>query len=521
MSTRSSIYFDGFLPEYKIPERKRRVIDATSGLRRYHLAHPAGVPSRRSMASDEQPVVLFPTTYMVKNTGGLPVPPFLVPAVLEALMNSEQYRRVTQVVPGEADSYCATNARSYGGIILTSDSDLLVHELGHAGSVAFFTDLELIDDSQSGQCSLNVVEYHSQELRSRLSLTDDGDLLALAFELSLDSHLTFKHVLKRAKAGVAKNTFPSEYDKFAAQYRLPGLTQHQDTDGLSGMNLDPRISELVLQAVRPASATKGMGDWTVYLPLLIDCPPRKSAWEASSRVRQVAYGLFHLLEDARVSDVIEVRKLQGVSGGTRIALPPLPFLEEACLDLYQTLSMLRGAVDNQDTRWLLLSVYMDIIDTHEQEKDMSLSVQVFQLQARGILDAASWEFLHLLAQYQGTLYSLRMLLQIMGYVLSKAAQEQPSVLNDLRAELSGLPALDKFPADQELVSLLSHVAETGSLMKMAEHFELPSNASAQIASISSKSEIARQVRDRRRKSKPGRTRTTSNNIFTALADSQE
>lgn len=496
-------------------------MDITSGLRRYHLAHLTGVPPRDTDDDVELSVMLFPTTHSDKNMGGLPIPSFLVPAVLEALVKSEQYRDITRVVPGEADSYCAAHAKLHGGLIITSDSDLLVHELGSAGSVAFFPDLEQKDDPQSGQHQLCVVEYRSREIRSKLSLTDDCGMLDLAFELSMDTHLTFKQALKRAKLGTAKAAMPSEYANFEVQYKQPDSTSYQGRNDLDCMNLDPRISELVLQAVKHAATSESPSDCTAYLPLLTDLPSRKSAWEASSRVRQVAYGLLHLLDDVHVSDVIEVRRLQGMSGGTRVPVPPLSLLEAACFDLHQSLLILRGAIADQDLRWLMLSVYLDIIDTHEQGKDGCLSLQIFRLQTRGVVDPTSWEYLHFLAQYQGTLYSLRMMLQIMTFTFSKVSEELPSALLNLRKELSELPTLDKFPKGCELVHLLSHVCETGGLSRIAELFELPSFASTQIASMSLKSARAGRARRSRQGLNSGPPKATSNNIFTALADSQE
>ena len=88
-----------------------------------------------------------PRSMTVAAVTRLPKPPFLVPAVIEALRNSQDWAPLIQVVPGEADTYCAQDVRQNGGIVLTSDSDLLVQDLGADGRVSFFWDVEYISSA--------------------------------------------------------------------------------------------------------------------------------------------------------------------------------------------------------------------------------------------------------------------------------------------------------------------------------------------------------------------------------------
>lgn len=64
-------------------------------------------------------------------------PWFLVPAIIDALRKHEQYWGVTRLVSGEADRFCAEDVCKQGGTVLTSDSDLLVHNFGHGRIPSF------------------------------------------------------------------------------------------------------------------------------------------------------------------------------------------------------------------------------------------------------------------------------------------------------------------------------------------------------------------------------------------------
>jgi hypothetical protein len=147
----------------------------------------------------------------------LPPIPFLVPAVLEALLDSTQYGEITEVVPGEADLYCAKYLNQYGGVVLSGDSDLLVHDLGGDGAVGFFKDIELATYGDSR--SLRSQIYHPAEISQRLDLPKAHGLQALAFELSMDSQVKFRKLLVDSQSLRAVKAYPSEFKDFLKDYK--------------------------------------------------------------------------------------------------------------------------------------------------------------------------------------------------------------------------------------------------------------------------------------------------------------
>lgn len=132
----------------------------------------------------------------------LPASPFLVPAVLDVLSKSP-YAAITEVVPGEGETFCANHVRVNGGIALTGDSDMLVYDLGTSGVVAFFKQLECRQRSSdspsrkdtSKTCKVLVAElFKPKDIAQRLGLEN---LQRLAFEIKTDSHLKIQTTVRR------------------------------------------------------------------------------------------------------------------------------------------------------------------------------------------------------------------------------------------------------------------------------------------------------------------------------------
>lgn len=103
------------------------------------------------------------------------------------------------MVPGEADVYCAdlVNRISHKTEcwLLSSDTDLLVFDLGPNGSVLRFQDFSLAAFPR--RTVLKGVEYHPKRITDRLGLK----LLApLAFALIKDPHQKLNELVQTAKA---------------------------------------------------------------------------------------------------------------------------------------------------------------------------------------------------------------------------------------------------------------------------------------------------------------------------------
>jgi len=142
---RKKIYFDGYLPPSKLNVRLERLRAQTKRLNDHHAANPTpGRPPPASPRPTSQ--VLFNNIATRPTLTALPPVPFLVPAILDTLRVSGTYRSMVEIVPGEADSYCARYLKQSGGIVFTGDSDLLVHDLSSVGAVCFFKDIESTPD---------------------------------------------------------------------------------------------------------------------------------------------------------------------------------------------------------------------------------------------------------------------------------------------------------------------------------------------------------------------------------------
>ncbi|KAL2267554.1 hypothetical protein VTJ83DRAFT_4831 [Remersonia thermophila] len=494
----SAIYFDSYLPSNKRPERIQRLIKLSRDLVKFHSAFSAGVPRPRngdrnkpghatdaitSQAADLFPTSSWPTgTNNTQAAGGHgrtthpapPPPPFLVPAIIDALRASSTFGPLVRTVPGEADGFCARHVCKHGGgIIFTSDTDLLVHDLGGGGSVVFFGDIELDGDATSSRLVARV--YRPEEICRRLGMTmgmQPRGFSRLAFEVSRDSFLTAKQAAAKVRKGESEedDKEEKEYAKFMEQYLSPEVAPEL-AEKMSG-TLDPRVSEIVL-AVLPGiesnsdTALEGedAAEVTMFLPFLLDCPTRTSAWQASTPIRQLAYRMLRSIPGARreMSAVFEMRRLQTASSGLRVEMTRTQDAEDFAELLLTVLSEFEERLDKRDRVWVMLAIYLDILMTSQRGRGRPISLDVLSQLTKGTLDSGSWDFLHLLAEVQATHYSLRMLCQVMGFVARHPGTTGPPRVSQLTAWLSRLPPLSEYPTPMTLLEMLGGLREPASL----------------------------------------------------------
>ncbi|KAL2159887.1 hypothetical protein VTH06DRAFT_2020 [Thermothelomyces fergusii] len=465
----SAIYFDSFLPAAKRPERIQRVVDSSRNLIKYHLTYPGGVPGARSpRAGGDDDVDLFPSAWPAKGKAQPPAPPFLVPAIIDALRGSPDFGHLVQLVPGEADGFCARHVRQHGGLVLTSDSDLLVYDLGQAGGVVFLADI----DADMETLRIRAPQYIPAHLCARLSLNPDTALRPLAFEVSRNPHLTLPQAVQRCKTGQATSEAEDEYSDFVALYFSPEVARKHEADNV--LNLDPRISEIVLRSLNTRGiATIRLGDNTVsragndealemFLPLLLDSPARTSAWEASKATRQLAYAVLQFLRGSDMISIYEMRRLYPVSSGTSLAIPKRTEIDGLGDALLARLYEIEEGLSNPDLVWVTLAVYEDIAMTIDRGRGSPLGLEVLQKAASGKLGPCSWEFLHFLAQTQATYYSLRMLFQVLEFTRHHTGTLS-TPLSKLVGYLARLPPLPGFPYAGTFAQMLLDFREGGGL----------------------------------------------------------
>lgn len=422
---------------------------------------------------------LFSTNAIQSKLLSCPPLPFLVPTILEALCRSRRYKNITEVVPWEADLYCANYINKNGGLVLTGDSDLLIHNLGLDGRVAFFKDIK----KASSNTELSTLIYHPFAIQNKLGLDEYHGLQSLAFELRkrLTLH-TSSNVIEQAKSLKAVNAFHSEYEEFINEYSVqlseisPTISEvYLKTLRRKLQTLDPRVSEYVLQFPSFARAAKGSprtlisnrDQHRVFLPFLLDSPNRTSAWEICVTVRLLAYGLVNLVvpEEEQVTSVWEYRRQQGKFGGRELQIPHMTQIPNACdmyCGIYRELKKKLSSLGNHQL-WIALAIYQEMEWSRSQEK-VSLSEWATTLIDTSHSDSNSnklyqWEVIHLISQVDASLYSFRMLYQITGVLIAHGRRGSFSpALIDLHRILETLPKLcDYYDRDSTVRFFSTHL----------------------------------------------------------------
>ncbi|TPX15026.1 uncharacterized protein E0L32_004856 [Thyridium curvatum] len=477
----AAVYFDGYLPLEKRKVRLERFSRTTRDINNYYLSNPKGPPppAHAVEASDSIPS-LFPKPAAAASSLRLPPSAFAVQAIIEAIVHSDQYGKLSRLVPQEADPYCAAHVRQAGGTVLTSDSDLVLYDLGPKGSVAFFRDLEV--GRLSGVDGILAVEYAPAALSQRLLLPPRYGMSALGFEL-YNGIFAPARALRDAAEASAISAVPEEYEAFMQPYRITPPSFSEECHGDTWKILrgsDSRISECVLQChldpdgiVRDRAAELP-AVW-MFLPQFYEDWLRPSAWATSLPLRQIAYGLVQLVPTAPLETVIEHRRLLSASSnGTSVPIPSLPSIRLMCNDLLSLLGEVRGKIGNTSLCWSVVSMYYDIIWAARERKE-SVALHVLQRDAdsNGRINMTTWSVMHLLAQIQATCYSLRMIKQILDIVTDTAIQSIPACFLSLREQLTALPALTEMPSARDLEHLPSRMKDEGALDLLTELAGLP------------------------------------------------
>ncbi|EPE24953.1 hypothetical protein GLAREA_11534 [Glarea lozoyensis ATCC 20868] len=457
----------------------------------------------------------------------LPAVPFLVPSILEALQTSPEYRDITSVIPGEADLYCAKSVKDAGGIVLTSDSDLLAHDLGPLGAVVFFGDIEMKDGD-----SLWAPIYQPATISGRLDLHGPRGLQALAFEMFLDNHGSLPVLVKKANHEHSIKLFQTRFEDFQREYvslaASPLNTAIMPQIRTVLQSLDPRISEFVLQfpfiadiAAQPPYPGAHSSPH-IFLPFSYDCPIRTTAWEPSRGVRQLAYGLINLVapEKEQISTTFEHIRQETESGGRELQVPGSDQLVRLCaslVNLFKDTIAKFPSISALDL-WTTMAVVQDIQFSHHNSKaNLGQIVKQQVLQSKEKLhESLTWEILHYHAQLQSSLYSFRILKQILSVLLTYSTSENlPVVMSRLQETLAGLPPISEV---QDLGSAISTVKFIRNMDMMKGAQEI---LGITIPEISSKPKMTRREVKRNRKAdkrnkKPTRDNQTSNNPFELL-----
>ncbi|KAI5866469.1 XPG domain containing-domain-containing protein [Durotheca rogersii] len=489
------IYFDGYLPPAKWGVRLERLTQqyqVMKGLRNSHFEGLLRVPEHAFR--DIKTGIGMTSLTMSSTTDKHPKPPFLIPSVLDALRNSQTWGRLVQVVPGEADTYCAQDIRESGGTLLTTDSDLLLQDLGLEGKVSLLHDVVLSDDDSESP-RVMAPQFTLGEINKRLNLKRVGGLLRVAFEMKR-LNTTFESALRSIRSDVKRARHSSKYESFVMGFQPK--EDLGDNPLVLGMisSLDPRTSEIVIQTLlskargalsgvlttETTEALRELDMLSIFLPVLVENHQKSSAWETSTEVRRIAYGVLRNFLYEKSDAIIEYRAKPSIPKtntkksstskmGRHINVPDLEEMAELCASLSDVLKKLTGAFGSLEIRWLAFAIYLDIQWSVSEERGSPSAVltnEIINRPAEASEDAEnySWDLTHFTAQVQACLFSLRMGKQLLD-MLPVPGRELPAPLKQLRDYLAPLPLIQEWPTAGRMTTLLSQFEEANGLATIA------------------------------------------------------
>ncbi|KAJ8060732.1 hypothetical protein OCU04_011036 [Sclerotinia nivalis] len=500
------IYFDGFLPPAKLDVRYQRLNRNAQQLEKYHKDYASGLRYRLSSTNRTTPAS-FPFAFAPQRSSftKLPASSFLVPSIIEALQNSNKYRDIVEIVPGEADTFCAGYVSQYGGTVLTGDSDLLVHEIGTDSSVSFFQDVEV--SSKADTWMLQSQVFHAGSIVKRLGLPPSYGIRALAFEIVMDSHGTFSKLLKQAITLSAIKQHKGMYADFVKEYLPVDIDLATFDSALVKCSfvktalqaLDPRVCEYVLQfpyfmrclglSQSSSASQDSANNINIFLPFLIDCPSRTNAWEMSASIRQLAYGCINLILPVgeRRTSIFEHKRQANTSRGREWEIPAASDISRACTEVLTFLHESRIKLEGQciADSWTSISFIQDA-EWSESIDKVSLSKKV--LAGLGTLNPddtspkkseLDWDKIHVMAQIQGSYYSFRILKQMTTFLILIGGRGSVSgPLLELNNLLQDLPSLKAHVGFEKLDSMLTTMQES-ILEDSCQEKELSASISAE------------------------------------------
>lgn len=436
-------------------------------LSKLHGTHPHGCPSSYLVKEDIGTTI---DIFKPGRTDSWPLvdPCFLVPAVISCLRKSNRYHSKLQVVPGEADHFCAADIQRQGGIVITSDSDLLVHNLGE-GRVAFFRDLY-----KDNEYDFSCLSFAPKAMFDTMGLSYPEKPIQLAYELQMAPQATLAQLIGKCSKPVSLST---HYAEFRENYTPPDetiLLKPTGAQQISLNNLDPRISEVILAFHSRCCAVDTESPIRVFLPPLMECPSLKSAWDQSSAIRQLAYFIAntYVSHDGAVLNVREFRRVESLLYSGRQVKVPSPTIARgymqdilSCVEHFEANPQCSG-----DKFWILLAMALDKIESVKHDRE-SLVEQIQEYLVSPMSnsgDYAAWGFVHVVAQIQATCYSFRMLQQTLCAISSPKLGEDLPETTKLQDVLAGLLPVERYPCLTDLFQVAGEFQQSGLIDALDE-----------------------------------------------------
>ncbi|KAJ2977798.1 hypothetical protein NQ176_g4170 [Zarea fungicola] len=440
----------------------------------------------------------------------LEAPSFLVPAVIEALSRSKTYQSLVQIVPGEADGYCANMVAEGGDIVITSDSDLLVHDLGDGG-VALLRDIYQDDDAV-----VRAAVYNPRQIFKKLGLSGNSDICRFAYERWCSVHATTAMLIRACSEPIADET---RFKIFCAQYKeeeradIPVLASGT---AVSLTGFDPRWSELVLQMSQPAEGHGSDRVFKMFLPVLLDSPEKGTAWENSRYIRQLAYSLARCVIPGAGGSIREYRRVQSQDqSGREIAILQPSSIHSEAEELADVLQRLKVVLTSKHEAiyWIIACIILDIRGSTSDGRGLfALDILQWTKWPGETAQLIPWTFIHFIAHLKAAYYSLRMLQQLVRASAVDTRTAAGHHFAKLAQVLKDLPSLEESPNSRNIGIVLNSVPRTELAEILAHFVEMPR---PQIESKTSNNR-SRKLKAQNTIAKKSTKATTSSNMFGLL-----
>lgn len=376
----------------------------------------------------------------------LPHPPFMVSSVIDHLRGSK-WASLVDIVPGEADDWCAAHARISDIGVLSNDSDIVVFDLSPGSCLLLLHSLDVTSSHMSdSRPTISCKALNPTKIAQRLKVRD---LQHLGFERFLDPSASFGVVKQRVTDPARSERLRANYENFLTRFDTSKIRIGNPSGGEAGQPwscLDSRLAEVLFQFEDPSSASGGLHS---YLPILVEDPSRDGSWTHGRQFRQLAYSVLNVLmpRQTRAESVLEFQRR-----GARINSVAVELLAECGLN-----SRLSAAIDaiqppgtssfdhvgpatgvattlSPPTAWRLIAL-REVIRQRDEDGKAPLSNQsisrfctIRQTGAEAVCAAprqnhelSRWDDVHLTGNVQAVLYSLRMLQQTTRLALALAS----------------------------------------------------------------------------------------------------
>lgn len=462
------IYFDGYLPSHKRSTRLERLETSLRKLLECRQRYVDASICKKKKWNGQQStsVVLQSASFTPTTFRGLPPATFIVSAILDAICGSK-YVAVCNVVPGEAEVYCATTAKETDAIILSNDSDLFVHDLGCNGAFVYLSSADLRandgnDEDLRKGCSqtIRLSVFRPRDIAERLGL---DNLHQLAFEFQKRHSSTLPGAVEAAKRHQDREH--EAYQRFLRGYITePSVFESQQFSEESlaristhGKFLDPRTSEVICQL-----ESKDQQTVHAYLLCLIEDPARSSAWLVSSGHRYFAYSIYKTMcndhPEASSTVIVELTRR-----GQDFVAQEVPLLShDSVIDFALRLHKQLDEYFTHFSRiykpvvwrlYALSQVYHWYLNTSRTPPSREALTRAMTGTYK---PRPTWDDIHLSAQIQAVLYSLRMIKQILAYTAAATNNPLNQILLGLAAIVEDLPKIPLLmPSSFQLAAQIS------------------------------------------------------------------